>query len=266
MKRILQKIRNSVAAPGSFLSGVPYPVFISRRDVQAETVPAGGGPETFDQPEAQEINRARLAHLASLGLPLQGKRVLDVGCGVGHLGASLVRQGCRVVCVDGREQNIASLRSRYPDLEAYIADVQREPLSRFGAFDIVFSYGLFYHLENPFAALRSMESVCRELLLLETIVCDQRLPVLLMADETRTFSQALAGVGCRPSPSYVVLALNRAGFPHLYAPRVPPDHPDFRFQWKNNLEWRRDEHLLRCIFVASRAELRSTSLVPLLRD
>lgn len=167
--------------------------------------------------------------------------------------------------MDGRQQNIASLRSRYPDLEADIADVQREPLSRFGAFDIVFSYGLLYHLENPFAALRNMESVCRELLLLETVVCDQRLPVLLMIDETRAFSQALAGVGCRPSPSYVVLALNRAGFPHVYAPRVPPDHPDFRFRWKNKLK-RRDEHLLRCIFVASRAELRSTSLVPLLRD
>lgn len=266
VKRILHRIGDSVAPPGSPFSSSPYPVSIWRRDLEAEKVPPEGGPETFDQPEALAINRARISHLISLGLPLAGKQVLDVGCGVGHLAASLVRQGCRVVCVDARQQNVASLRSRYPDLEAYVADLEREPLSRFGVFDIVFSYGVLYHLENPLAALRNMESVCRELFLLETLVCDHRLPILLLADESREFSQALAGVGCRPSPSYVVAALNRAGFRHVYAPRVPPDHPDFRFEWKNNLEWQRDEHLLRCVFLASKTEIHNPNLVALLRD
>jgi len=43
----------------------------------------------FDAPEALAINGARMSHLESLGLPLAGKRVLDAGCGVGHLASRL---------------------------------------------------------------------------------------------------------------------------------------------------------------------------------
>ncbi len=266
IKHFLRSIGNRVAPPDSSLSGVPYPVALHRKDPRAERIPSGGGPETFDQKEAQEINRARMAHLASLDLPLAGRKVLDVGCGVGHLAAHLATRGCTVVCVDARPENIASLRTRYPQLEAHVADVEREPLARFGKFDIVFCYGLLYHLESPLAGLRQMESVCKDLLLLETMVCDHRLPVLRLEDESPVFSQALAGLGCRPSPRSVVAALTRLGFPHVYAPRVPPEHPDFQFEWKNNLDSWRDARPLRCIFVASRSELRNPNLRALLED
>jgi FkbM family methyltransferase len=43
-----------------------------------------------------------------------------------------------------------------------------------------------------------------------------------------------------------------------------PNHPDFHVQWQNNCEWRRDENLLRCVFVASRRRLDNPQLVPLL--
>ena len=134
----------------------------------------------------------------------------------------------------------------------------------FGTFDIVFAYGLLYHLENPIAALRNMASVCGGLLLLETMVCDHVLPVLRVEDESDAFDEALKGVGCRPSPSYVVLALNRIGFPFIYAPKKPPRHKDFQFMWKNNLDWWREGHPLRCIFVASKDELRNPHLTDLL--
>ena len=53
------------------------PIVIDPRDVADEGSAFGGGIETFDTPEAAAINRARLAHLDSLGLPIAGKRVLD---------------------------------------------------------------------------------------------------------------------------------------------------------------------------------------------
>ncbi|PYX42945.1 MAG: hypothetical protein DMG81_00680 [Acidobacteria bacterium] len=65
-----------------------------------------------------------MANLEAMHLPLAGKRVLDVGCGVGHLGAKLVQMGASVVCVDGRESNIASLRTRYPQLEGHVGNVE----------------------------------------------------------------------------------------------------------------------------------------------
>ncbi len=239
-------------------------ISILHRPFASEPLPEGGGTETFDTPEAVALNRARLAHLQSLGLPLSNRSVLDVGCGVGHLAQFFLKQNCRVVCLDGRAENVDSLRTRYPGLEAHVVNVESD-LSRFGRFDIVLCYGLLYHLENPIAGLRNIAAICSELLLLETIVCDHRLPVLLLDDETKTYSQGLRGLGCRPSPSYVVMCLDRIGFPFVYGPKVPPDHPDFRFDWRNTLEWRREGHLLRSVFIASAREIESDSLVRLVR-
>jgi hypothetical protein len=60
------------------------------------------------------------------------------------------------------------------------------------------------------------------------------------------------------------MALNRIGFPFIYAPRTQPDFPDFQLQWKHNLDICRDGHLLRCTFVASRAPLANEHLQSLL--
>ena len=221
----------------------------------------GGGASVFDSDDAVKINRARMAHIDSLQLPLGGKSVLDVGCGIGHLARFFVERGCRITCVDGRAENIAVLRSRYPDMRAQVANVEIDSLAALGRFDIVFCYGLLYHLENPIAALRNIAQVCGQFLLLETIVADHSEPVLRLSDEpSETVNQALGGLGGRPSPAYVTMALTRAGFRYVYAPKQPPDHPDFQFQWKNDLEFSRHGHLLRCTFVASHQLLNNPNL------
>jgi len=245
-------------------SSLPYPIHVQRRDPGHEPPLPASGVETFDTDAAHAINRARMGHLESLGLALDGKSVLDVGSGVGHLAQFFVGRGCRVVSVDARASNIESLRARYPGLEARVIDVETEPLSTLGRFEVVFCYGLLYHLENPLSALRNIASVCDGLLLLETIVCDHSAAVVALVDESVVSNQALGGLGCRPSPAYVTMALNRIGFPHVYAPRKPPDHPEFRFAWRNDLASMRDGRNLRCVFVASRSELRMGTLVPLL--
>ena len=248
------------------VSTTSYPVRVSARSFEDETLPDSGGVEPFDTQEAAAINRARLDHLDSLGLDLSGKRVLDVGCGVGHLANFFVNKGCEVVCLDGRAENIKKLRSLYPDLAAHhITNVESESLSTFGMFDIVFCYGLLYHLENPLAALRNLASVCTELLLLETLICDHTLPILRLEDESLSSNQALKGLGCRPSPSYVTLALNRSGFKFVYTPMYPPEHKDFKFQRKDNLDAWRDDHPLRSVFIASRTRLLNPNLYDLLK-
>lgn len=247
-------------------SALPYPVQVQRRSYEDERVRKRGGLQVFDTPEALALNEARMTHLESLGLDLAGKRLLDVGAGVGHLAARLQRMGCSVVCVEGRAENVESLCTRYPQFEAHVANVESDALARFGQFDAVLCYGLLYHLENPLQALRNMASACKGLFLLETIICDHTLPIVRIEDESKDFNQALAGVAGRPTPHYVVLALNRCGFPHVYAPVTPPAHEDFRFEWKNNFDCARDGHNLRCVFVASRTELRNPNLVSLLAD
>ena len=187
------------------------------------------GIDSFDTPEALAINRARLEHLESLNLDINGKSVLDVGCGVGHLAQFFLQKECNVLAVDGRSENIASLQSRYPELKSAVVDVERDKLTEYGMFDIVFCYGLLYHLENPTFALQNMASVCKELLLIETCITDCPQPVLQLVDESATYNQALSGTGSRPSPSYVVMSLLNAGFPYVYVPDTIPDHADFKF-------------------------------------
>jgi hypothetical protein len=125
------------------------------------------------------------------------------------------RIGIGCVTADLRTYVSAELErtaARHPQQGAHVASCESD-LSRFGQFDVVFGYGLLYHVENPAAALRNMAAVCKELLLLETIVCDYDKPVVVFDDETKTVSQALDGVGSRPSPSFVVMTLDRIGVP-----------------------------------------------------
>jgi 2-polyprenyl-3-methyl-5-hydroxy-6-metoxy-1,4-benzoquinol methylase len=235
---------------------------VRHRDVAVERKPVDGGEETFETPEAHAINRARLEHLASLELPLAGRRVLDVGAGVGHLAQFFVERGCDVLAVEARAQNVEVMRRLYPTLRSALTDVEQD-LTPLGRFDVVFCYGLLYHLENPIRALRNLASVCDDLLLIETMVCDSSVPVLRLEDEYLSDNQALGGIAHRPSPSYLATALDRLGVHYVYTAVEPPAHQDYRFEWKDNLETERDGQLLRGIFVGARHPIDSAHLVPL---
>lgn len=243
---------------------LPYPISVSANRTYPDELPEGGGVETFDKAEAVSINTARIEHLRSLNLPVKGRTVIDVGCGVGHLAKYFVDHGCDVLCVDGRSENIDHLRQLYPTVRAQVFDLERQRIAELGQFDIVFCYGLLYHVENPFRAIREFAAACKDLLIIETQVCDHALPVILYKEETSSYSQALRRIGSRPSPSAVALALRESGFKYVYAPHDKPDHPDFRFAWKNDLSDGRDGHLLRAIFVASRRAIHGSPLVSLL--
>ena len=237
---------------------------IAARNVAAETVPDGGDLRVFDVDAALRINAARIEAISSLGLDLNHKRVLDVGSGPGHFTPFYTSRGCEVVAVDGRADNIEEFRRRNPGVRAVVADVQTFDMTDLGMFDVIHCLGLLYHLENPVAAIRNMFQICRGVLLLETIVMDSQRPLLLLDDEQKAVNQALMGLGCRPSPSFVTLALNRAGFPHVYGLVDPPDHQDFRFDWRDDGAWQRDGHPLRCMFVAARTPLATPRLIDLI--
>lgn len=258
----MRRLRSTFGCPAAG-NQPTAPSVLATRDVATEPQPEGGGVEGFETPEAVAINRARLLHLDSLDTPLRGKSVLDVGSGPGHLAQYFVEQGCRILSTDARQENIDRLHELYPGHPAKVIDVESDPLQQLGVFDVVFCYGLLYHLENPVLALRKLAAVCGELLLLETMICDSRLPVLRLEDEYLSLNQALRGIAHRPSPAWIALALDRIGLHNVYIARHPPDHEDYQFKWQNDGETARGGHLLRAIFVASRTPLSSEQLIPL---
>lgn len=217
----------------------------------------------FDWPFYEAITRARLDHLEELDLPIQDRTVLDVGCGIGRLSDFFVQRGCDVMCVDGRAENIEQLHRHYPGRRAAVIDVETDDLAGFGSFDIVFCYGLLYHLADPFAFLRRVAPIARELLILETCVSDAEAPMVALVRDPDDPTMALHALASRPSPAYVATALMASGLEHVYTSLTRPEHPDFSYRRVDDQSYFRDGHALREVFVAARAPLAHPQLAPL---
>jgi len=219
----------------------------------------------FLAPNAHAINQARQRHLASLGLDLQGKKVLEVGAGIGLHTPFFLERGCEVTVTDGRSENVAEIKRRLPTVRTAVVDMEVDrPLSELGRFDIVYCYGLLYHLGNPERALARLAEVCDGQLLLETAVSPGNHDELLFVRDPDYFNQAVSGVGCRPTRLWVLNRL-RLLFGHAYIPLSQPDHVDFPADWKQPPI----QTMYRSIFIGSRTPLALPTLgdsVPMQQD
>jgi FkbM family methyltransferase len=187
--------------------------------------------DVFLDPEAQRINCARLAHLASLGLDLDRKRVLEVGAGIGLHTEFFEQRGCDVLSTDGSPSNVGEMLRRWPHRQVGLVDLDHPTdLRALGTFDIVYCYGTLYHLRNPDAALARLGAVCSGMVLVETIVSRGMHAELNPVPERPTANQAVSGIGCRPTRPWVMSALRRH-FGHAYTTLDQPDYPDFVTDW-----------------------------------
>src|SRR5579862_7365703 len=118
---------------------------------------AGPGMDYFYSPHYQAHNRARLNHLASLGLPLHNRKVLEVGSGPGDHTGFYLQRGCSVCSVDVRQECLAALHARFPGVETAQVDLNTpRALQNLGRFELVHCYGLLYHLERPDIGIAEM--------------------------------------------------------------------------------------------------------------
>lgn len=224
------------------------------------TATVDGGMPIFDRGFYREITEARLKHFESLGLSLSGKTVLDVGCGIGRFSSFLAEQGADVFCVDGRAENIEKLKELYPDRKCAVVDVETPELLAHGSFDVVFCYGLLYHLSDPFGFIKNVSKICKETMIIETCIMDASDPMVqLVFEDQKNATQALHPMGCRPSPSYVQACLKLGGF-NVYKPVTLPQHIQFDYKLTNDCSYLKQNHLIRDIFIASRFEISNSAL------
>ncbi|MBC7803168.1 MAG: class I SAM-dependent methyltransferase [Candidatus Parcubacteria bacterium] len=205
----------------------------------------------FLAPEAHAINAARQEHLASLGLDLAGKSVLEVGAGIGLHTPFLVQRGCKVLVTDGNAENVAEIRRRHPDWRAEVLDLERgDDLRALGVFDVVYCYGLLYHLGNPEQAIARLAGACRGQILLETCVALGDASEVHLVRDPRSNNQAVQGIGCRPTRAWLMDRL-RHHFGHAYTTRAQPAYPDFETDWKLP----ETRTIYRAVFVGSKVPL-----------
>ena len=115
-------------------------------------------------------NARRQEHLASLGLPVAGRTVLEVGAGVGDHSQYFLDRGCKLTVTEGRPENVEIIRKRFRGLPVYVLDMDApEPVSGH-PFEVTYCYGLLYHLKNPALAIQYLGQHTTGQLLLETCV------------------------------------------------------------------------------------------------
>lgn len=214
----------------------------------------------FDSPEAMAINFARLDHLASLGIDLFNKTVLEVGAGVGWHTAFFEKLNCYVFSTDGKPGNVAEHLRRYPYRKGRVgvADLSKGESHGFlGEFDIVYCYDTLHHVSNPALCIKELSSHCRELFLLETCVNHvDNGDINLINEDRNNPNQSCEGIGCRPGRDWVISELKKY-FPYVYLTVKQPAHPDFPLHWPADVE---KNGLARAVFVASRKPLNLPSL------
>jgi len=79
-----------------------------------------------------------------------GERILDVGCGTGHLTVEIAAAGARVTGVDRSEAMIAQARANFPGVDFEVRDA--EALGYEKEFDAVFSNAALHSVKAADAA------------------------------------------------------------------------------------------------------------------
>ena len=166
--------------------------------------------------------------LPSLIDSLNLRTALDVGCGIGFFSSCLANMNLSVKAFDARVENIIEARERYPTIDFHVYDVEKSKVLELEPVDIVISFGLLYHLENPFQAIRNLFALTKKVVIIESMIAPHRLPVAMLVDEQHNKDQSIHYVAYVPSEMCLVKMLYKAGFSVVYKCVSLPKHGDFR--------------------------------------
>ncbi|HEY0866357.1 MAG TPA: class I SAM-dependent methyltransferase [Fimbriimonas sp.] len=91
--------------------------------------------------------------------PQPGERILDVGCGTGHLAAAIADAGAEVVGLDASPEMIRAARENHPAIEWRLASATDFAFD--APFDAVFSNAALHWIHPPKDAARCMAHALR---------------------------------------------------------------------------------------------------------
>lgn len=109
---------------------------------------------------------------------LAGKRVLDVGCRDGLFSFAAEKRGAREIIGIDNDLSLGATEFLIPFLESRVEMRQMNVLElrpeSFGRFDVIFFFGVLYHLRYPFAVLKQLADCLEDggVLLLESGMLD----------------------------------------------------------------------------------------------
>jgi tRNA (mo5U34)-methyltransferase len=158
--------------------------------------------------------------------PLQGRTVLDVGCGNGYYALRMLGMGAKLVV--GLDPSLLyvmqyeAIRRYLPESEAYVLPlgVQHLP-ENLHAFDTVFSMGVLYHQRSAFDHLQTLRKTLKPggELVLETLVIPEDYGEILIPKKRYA---KMRNVWAIPSCSTLESWLSQCGFEQIQLVDVTP--------------------------------------------
>jgi len=121
--------------------------------------------EWFDEVDRRFVESAR--HFAHSDRPfgaiipfdrIAGKKVLEVGCGMGLHTELMARAGARVTAIDISPTSVAATRARLAlkDIAADVRELDAETLDLEDEFDLIWSWGVIHHSARTGRVLRNL--------------------------------------------------------------------------------------------------------------
>jgi len=208
---------------------------------------------TFDDGIYPDFVKARVnCVVTALGEQFfKDKTMLEVGCGYGYAGELFEKLGANVTSLDARSEHIEIVEERYPHRKTVVADLEKDKID--GHYDIVLSFGLLYHLENPMHFIGEATRVCDNLII-ETVVYDRNIVTSIVLNTDTTFDQGLYVQARIVSAKWLYEVMAKFGFDCKDISSAEANVPGNRFDWlpKNNGDTSRDGYYLRKMFYATK--------------
>lgn len=212
----------------------------------------------FNNEEYIEWRRVRLQMITNLfgNEYFANKKVLELGCGNGHIGNWFEEKGAIVTFAEGRPENIAAINKTNP--ESKVVHLNQEFKWYLGEkFDVIIHWGVLYHLDNW---RQDLISVCKQtdLLFLETEVTDSSDPnIEAKIGESRAAQDqtlAMSGLGTRPSPLAIENVLHECGmvFVRYDDPSINTGQRCYDWDELNDGNWQRNGKTLRRFWIVRR--------------
>lgn len=182
----------------------------------------------FNDESYTAFDKVRFEHFDTLNIDIKGKTVLELGSGIGNHTKFLYRKSPKkIITIEGRAENVDVLKKNFKsakkvvpilhDLEKPLDDVDELK----DGVDLIYNYGLLYHLKNPFQFIDDLQSIKHDKMILETCIeLDGNENNLL--EDTNSFSQSLSGTGSRPNLYRLVEKLQE-NYKNVFYP-TPPKH------------------------------------------
>ena len=141
------------------------------------------------------------------GVDFEGKRILELGAGIGEIGSFFAELGAEVVGLEGRAVNCNLAKLRFRHLRNY--EIRQHNLEDgiggLGHFDLIINFGLIEVIKNFEALIQDCMDLS-SVIFLETMVCDSEDPydvVYVNMSAERCDDWPLSNISPRPSPAFI---------------------------------------------------------------